>query len=580
MNRTRKVILAVFSLLFCSCITELFREPVSKTEPSSPDLSGLNLDFEVRNPQNSTLPANWYTRSAGFVISLDNNEKHSGQLSLKMEMQNNPNRTSGVCETRLPVQPYIGKIVEYRGWIKTKGVQNGYAALWFLVYGENNTVIGYDNMFYRGLIGDNEWTQVSIRMRVSKDAKEIYFGGSFNGAGTVWFDNFEIVVCAEPKTSLSQEELAVLKQYVYPLRTYEPDGGDTKDLMILDNLIGSSKVVGLGENSHGSSEIFKIKNRIIQYIAANHGFDIFSIESNMPRAYKINDYIVRGEGDPKNLIRTMLMGAWQNDEVLDMVEWMRRFNDPVQRILFTAFDVRSYQGSIDVLSDAFKEDAEMENNIADLKKKLDDNAGVSEINPLLLLLENSIEAFSFPSFQKVWLLQNILIIRQYLTPSRGPWRDKFMADNVMWIKEQNPDSRLVLWAHNIHIMKTENMQGYHLAQKLGNDYTTFGFTFFEGSYIADGSKGSIAYVAEAAYPGTLEYFLNQLNEPIFILDLKKIKSDNRKDTQWLMEYLPYREADEMGDQKPTEFIYRRIVDDFDYLIFIKRSSPSGAFWLQ
>jgi erythromycin esterase len=46
----------------------------------------------------------------------------------------------------------------------------------------------------RGLKGNNEWTQVSIKMNVSKDARNINFGGLFPGEGTAWFDDLELYV--------------------------------------------------------------------------------------------------------------------------------------------------------------------------------------------------------------------------------------------------------------------------------------------------------------------------------------------------------------------------------------------------
>ena len=574
MSRILKIPVILLSLFFFSCKTE----PVPEPEPPGPDLSGLNLGFEVRHPSDPSWPANWGLGKNGYTIVLDNNEKHSGQLSLKMEWLGNPNNAFGICTNSLPIEPYLGKVVEIKAWIKTKGVENGYAGLWCGAYGEN-TLLSSDGMYYRGLIGDNDWTQVSVRMEVSKEVKTIYFRGDFNGTGTAWFDDFEVGTI-EPKTSLSQEEMAALKKYVYPLRTYEPDGGDTKDLVILGDLIGNSKVVGLGENSHGSSEIYKMKSRISQYLAVHYSFDFFSIEAAMPQAYKLNDYIVRGEGNPRNLITGMRFWLWETEEMLDMVEWMRRYNDPTPRIYYAGFDMQSYTGAINELSDAFKGDIETEGIIADLKIKLDDRAGITAIEPLLLILQNSIETSSFSPSQQAWLLQNIVVIRQYLAPRRGVWRDKFMAENIMWIATQNPDSKLILWAHNLHVAKSDNVMGYHLSQKFGNDYTTFGFTFHEGSYLAaGGSKGLASYEGITAYPSTLEYFLNQLNEPIFILDLKKIKSDNHKDMQWLMEPLLYREADEMGDRKISEFICSKIVDDFDYLIFIQKSSPSVYFGL-
>ena len=156
-----------------------------------------NLDFEV---ERNGLPAYWYAGNGGiieggFKVSLDYVEKHSGNKSVKMEMSGvRDERNFGVLTGTLPIELVAGKTVEFKGWIKTKDVKNGYAGLWFRVDGENRAVLGFDNMHNRGLTGTNNWTQVSIIMEVSKDVKNINFGGLFPGEGTAWFDNFELFI--------------------------------------------------------------------------------------------------------------------------------------------------------------------------------------------------------------------------------------------------------------------------------------------------------------------------------------------------------------------------------------------------
>jgi erythromycin esterase len=502
-----------------------------------------------------------------------------------------------VFGSTLPIETFAGNNVEYKGWIKTKEVKNGFAGLWFRVDGENEEVLGFDNMYDRGLKDDNDWTQVSIKMDVNKDAIGIVLGGLFVGSGFVWFDDLELYVNGEkyidifeseaPKT-LSRKEIATLRKYIYPLRTYEPDGGDIKDLGILDELIGSSSVVALGEVSHGSSEIFKMKNRIIQYLATNNGFNIFSIEENMPESYKLNDYIIRGEGDPKKLITSLYLWPWKTEEVLNLVEWMHKFNQSEKRIEFTGFDMQFFEGAIIELFTAFEGKEDVKKKLVDLKKRLNrikfsqdnhlrniNDSEMQELDAIITFLRNSIDASPFQDIEKKWLQQNILIIQQYLRETDHSWRDKCMADNFMWIKEHNPNSKLIIWAHNRHIMKTGRKQGFYLAQKLGDDYTTFGFTFYDGSFTATGSKGRTSYKAYKADPGTLEHLLNQLDEPIFILDLKKIKQDNNKDTKWLTKQVVYRSVGSGGGEGYSgEFDKRKITDDLDYLIFIKTSTPS------
>ena len=395
------------------------------------------------------------------------------------------------------------------------------------------------------------------------------------------------VIEPEPKNTFSQKEITALEKYIYPLRTYEPDDGDTKDLHILNKLIGNSKVVALGENSHGSSEIFKMKNRIIQYLAINNGFDIFSLEGSMAESYRINDYTVRGEGDPKKLIADMQVWTWRTEELLNMVEWMRKFNQPKQRIEFTGFDMHYYDGAIHELLTIFKEDEEAENKITELKKKLDElqdrakqYGGLINVAPDKKKEFDTIISFlqhrTFQISNETWFQQNIVIIQQFLEFSSSTWRDKCMADNFMWIKEHNPNSKFIIWAHNAHIMKSGQNMGAQLVQKLGDDYTTFGFAFFDGSYTANGSKGITTYDGIQAYRGSLEYLLNQLNKPIFIIDLKKIKSDNYRGLEWLMEQFDFRRVGATGGTQ-HEFLSTKITEDFDYLIFIKTSSPSTLF---
>jgi len=184
MNRFSKK-LVVFTLL-CLCSTVCIAQ-------NSLD----NLDFEVAR---DGLPAYWYAgnggiRNGNFKVTLDSLEKHSGKVSLKMEMLGvRDEKNFGVLTGTLPIELVAGKTVEFKGWIKTKEVKNGYAGLWFRVDGENRAILGFDNMYDRGLTGTNDWTQVSIKMDVSKDVKNINFGGIFPGEGTVWFDDLELFI--------------------------------------------------------------------------------------------------------------------------------------------------------------------------------------------------------------------------------------------------------------------------------------------------------------------------------------------------------------------------------------------------
>ncbi|HJZ78422.1 MAG TPA: erythromycin esterase family protein, partial [Vicinamibacterales bacterium] len=114
------------------------------------------------------------------------------------------------------------------------------------------------------------------------------------------------------------------------------------DLQPLERVIGDARIVSLGEATHGSREFFQLKHRMLEFLASQMGFTIFSIEANMPEAYRLNDYVLNGTGDPASLLRGMYFWTWDTEEVLAMIRWMRTFNasgkGPVQ---FTGFDMQT-----------------------------------------------------------------------------------------------------------------------------------------------------------------------------------------------------------------------------------------------
>lgn len=594
----RKIILFICICAFISCTQRNLSKESKVFDILLPSIisfnyTALNLDFEASSFSDNKVPDKWIIGGDGYSANTDNTTHQNGNASLRITFNNLLKNDFGVFFNLMPLDSVIGKTVRLTGYIKSKDLVDGYAGLWLRVDGEQNghKVLGFDNMHDRGISGTADWTQVEIEIEIDPSAKAVFFGGLFTGRGTAWFDNLEIYidggkyedpVLPEPKYSLTKKELAALKRYVYPLRTYEPDGGSTDDLEVLKRLVGDSKVVALGEATHGTGEIFKMKNRIIQYLAANEGFDIFSIEANMPESYRLNEYTVEGKGDSRKLVSGMGFWTWDTEEVLDMVEWMRSFNAQQPRVTFTGFDMQFYQASAAIIKDAFKDNEQITAAIANIdsklgklhkKRKLNAYSPASvDISKEAAQLKGLIAKSNIDNSEREWLLQNVTILEQYSNNMSQEWRDRCMADNVLWINGRNLSSRIVMWAHNGHVNKTGNTMGGHLKDSLAEDYVTFGFAFYYGSYTTNGKNGLTSYKAQTAYPGTLEYLLNQVDEPIFILDLKKIKADDDELTRWITEKLKFRIVG--ATKRDVEFLETTITDDFDYIIFIKTSTAS------
>jgi erythromycin esterase len=117
-------------------------------------------------------------------------------------------------------------------------------------------------------------------------------------------------------------------------------------------VVGDARIVSLGEATHGTREFFQMKHRMLEFLATEMGFNIFSIEANMPEAYRLNDFVLNGAGDPKKLLAGVYFWTWNTGEVLDMILWMCDFNALGKgRLQFTGFDVQTTTVAMQIAKD-------------------------------------------------------------------------------------------------------------------------------------------------------------------------------------------------------------------------------------
>lgn len=91
--------------------------------------------------------------------------------------------------------------------------------------------------------------------------------------------------------------LTVLRCHAMHLDGVEPDR-DPSDLHSLGALISDTRIVGLGEATHGSREFFLLKHRLIRVLVADLGFTVVALEAGWPECEVINAYVRDGHGDP------------------------------------------------------------------------------------------------------------------------------------------------------------------------------------------------------------------------------------------------------------------------------------------
>jgi erythromycin esterase-like protein len=520
------------------------------------------------------------------------------------------------------------------------------------------------------------------------------------------------------------------------------------DLEPLKAVIGEARIVGLGEFTHGTREVFQMKHRLVEWLASEMGFTIFSIEASTPEAYRLNDYVLRGEGDPVALIGGMYFWTWNTEEVLAMVEWMREFNGSGGgTIQFTGFDMQTPHVAADIVVEFFAgvdgaragevraqydravaarkqgggfgvatwsfpvEDARGKrlkytgyikteklrngwaglwwrvdsgertavafDNMMDrgpkgttawnrytiefdipetatninfgvlmpgdgtawfdklrveldgevyiapdafdfdfeaagitgyyasndgtyraaldeaeryagkqslrLEKVEDDNAAEVKAQEAVRVTGEVLEALQAsrgryleraPKEDVEWAIHNARIVDQCMRSRAGNAfhvRDKSMAENVAWIAGQNPDAKIVLWAHNGHITRDFNCMGHHLDRMFGDDYLPVAFAGSSGRYFAVGEGRLGDHDLQVPPEGSIESFFAAGGKPRLILDLR-LAGKGEAGSGWLTEPRPFRSIGAMAMDQ--QFYPKIISESFDVLIYFEATAAA------
>jgi erythromycin esterase-like protein len=330
-----------------------------------------------------------------------------------------------------------------------------------------------------------------------------------------------------------------LKHAARPLQT----SFRTADWNELVNRMGNSRIVCIGEASHGTEEFYRIRAQLTQQLIEHHGFNAVAVEADWPDAYRINRFVRRLLGDGKNSDHTAedaLAGferfpawMWRNVVVRDFVKWLRNHNDSLgpnaMRAGFYGIDLYSLYRSIDAVIvyldkvdpqaarraryryscfEQFAEDpqhygratgagtadpceSEVINQLRDMQRRAGDYARRDG---------------SIPADEYFYAEQNARLVKNaehyYRSMYRGranSWnlRDTHMADTADALLNHLLDSvgqvRIVLWAHNSHLgdaratemsARGELNVGQLMRERHPGETFHLGFTTYTGTVLA------------------------------------------------------------------------------------------------
>jgi erythromycin esterase len=553
----------------------------------------LDLDFEA-----GECIGGWRvptTDRGPFEAGMDRAQHRSGKQSGKIRYAGEGVWTeslgSGGLAQAFPAADAAGKRVRFSADVRTEGVTVGSAGLFWTAFDESFKTVAAANTTPQGPKGTTPWTRHTLEVDVPAETRTVFFGVRLAGNGTAWFDAVAIEVDGVrweegPQHIPKPDPRAVswLRREAIPFATERPGSGFA-DLQRLKPLIGDARVVALGEASHGTRELFQMKHRLVEFLATEMGFTHFAIEDSMPEAYRINEYVLTGEGDPRKLLNE-LYWVWDTQEVLDMILWMREFNRSGKgRIQFLGFDMqRSKAAAPTVVGFLRKADPEYAGDAEaafarvgpakESRKATAADAAVAQSVLDHMTGRRADYLARFPREEVDWAIQSARVYLQDLQHiSRTGSRERIMADNIGWIAEQAPPgSKVILWAHNFHVRKDpEGWMGSYLAERFGRDLFVFGFAFGEGRYNTQGPKGiMIAPEAPPPLPGSAESYLRAAGLPRFFLDLRRVPDSGP--AAYLRQPLELRNVG--AAEVPCPFRPHQVTKEYDALIWFEHTTPS------
>ena len=594
----------------------------------------LNLDFEqpavtgVDRPWGWTLGWTPFTAGSPATFLLDTSVVHHGKRSLRIALPSTAVPGPQSLVLQVPSTEFAGRSVALTAWIRTSGVRRR-AFLSLEAWG--------DRVVTRGdtarVAGDTEWARHDLDLKMDSTSHSLVIVAAVDGPGTAWFDHLVLTVDGKPMEHLrtgtdpSAEQSRALAARSAPLRTHAAPAagaiGRDDDLALFDRITANGTVVGLGESTHGTSEFFQVKHRLLEHLVRARGFSVFAIEANQLAVETLNRYVQGGPGTAADAMRVMF-AVWNTEEMHALVEWMRTWNREhrASPVRFLGYDMQDNRVPFDSLRSFLSRQE------PSLVSMVDDYLGDYRAMPTWSTpqLSDTTRTRWRESAEEVlrevtdhreeWLGRSrsrgdtaqvhwaIQAANLMLQAARGnetlnvPDRDSLMAANLDWaLTTIAPGAKAVVWAHDIHVARGGDRKksffsgatmGAELKRRMGTKYQAFSLLTYDGAYTATKSFSDHTLISAAAFPGpegSMERALHLLprdGAPGLIVDLRSDgsvrsdrsdKSDKSDGSDWLraarrirhVGYAAYDYGFEMEAVFPLEF---------DGIIFIDRTTPS------
>jgi len=384
-------------------------------------------------------------------------------------------------------------------------------------------------------------------------------------------------------------DIARLNQQLTPVVAVRAGSGFA-DLAPLAPVVAPARVVGLGESTHGSHEVFQLKHRLLEYLVTQQGFRTLALEVDYGWGEILNEYIQTGAGDSLMVRKAAGFRLWDTTEFWDMVEWMRTYNQQhAAKIRYVGIDMQDPQPNLLRLEHfaTQRADTALGRRVQDLRaaytilSRAREQTSAATKQRLVRqadALTQHLHAVAAPAAMQ----QHAQVLRQWAELVGQPYyearRDQAMAANVAWLLQEEPAAKVVVWAHNYHIRRDDDQprMGQCLARQLGPAYVALGFATGHGTASVYNDGPARALVLAPPIPNSFEMWLEQAAPPNYFLNLSSAATTSK----WLTTRRKFRHigATELPHGARGQFMwYPPLPNAFDALFYLHETSASQPY---
>jgi len=344
---------------------------------------------------------------------------------------------------------------------------------------------------------------------------------------------------------------------------------DSVDLQPLMERMGDARIVLIGEASHGTSEFYRMRQRITAELIQQKDFRQICIEGDWPDAAHIDTY-VRGRASQSRHDRGTFCRfpdwMWRNYEVLKFVNWLHAYNharaDASKRVALCGLDLYSLFSSMHEVLRYFQRQCDYDNLAAarayyakllayqpeaqayaqaaafglEQQQEAEVLAVLNDLFKRRLHVAQGEREIAFDAEQNARVVANAeKYYRSMFKPKNASWnlRDLHMFDtlqHLLHIRKRH-NGKAIVWAHNAHVgdarytemgCRGEHTIGQLAREAYGDAVFAIGFGTHTGTVAAADNWGEPVRIkiVRPSMEGSHEQLCHRSENENFLLPLR------------------------------------------------------------